>query len=107
MQLLRQEHSKVYTVFSKGFYGKVSVNGTGLNSLTTIGQGRRKQSADGQAQRWVVKLLTSHARSARQNFRNATMYREAGARRGVHFNPECPHSVLPTVERGLKSESKN
>ena len=38
---------------------------------------------------------------------NATMYREAGARRGVHFNPECPHSVLPTVERGLKSEPKN
>ena len=28
---------------------------------------------------------------------NATMYREAGARRGVHFNPECPHSVLPSV----------
>ena len=28
---------------------------------------------------------------------NATMYREAGARRGVHFNPECPHSVRPTV----------
>ena len=38
---------------------------------------------------------------------NATMYREAGARRGVHFNPECPHSVLPTVGRGLKSEPKN
>ena len=32
------------------------------------------------------------------------MYREAGARRGVHFNPECPHSVLTTVERGLKSD---
>ena len=32
------------------------------------------------------------------------MYREAGARRGVHFNPERPHSVLNTVERGLKSE---
>ena len=29
------------------------------------------------------------------------MYREAGARRGVHYNPECP------VERGLKSEPKN
>ena len=26
-----------------------------------------------------------------------TAYREAGARRGVYFNPECPHSVLPTV----------
>ena len=38
---------------------------------------------------------------------NATMYREAGVRRGIHFNPECPHSVLPTVERGLKSEPKN
>ena len=38
---------------------------------------------------------------------NATMYREAGARRGVHFNPECPHSVLPTVERGLKGEPKD
>ena len=25
--------------------------------------------------------------------KNATMYREAGARRGVHFNPECPLSV--------------
>ena len=29
-----------------------------------------------------------------RNFMNATMYREAGARRGLHFNPECPHSVL-------------
>ena len=38
---------------------------------------------------------------------NATMYREAGARCGVHFNLERPHSVLPTVERGLKSEPKN
>ena len=35
------------------------------------------------------------------------MYREAGARRSVQFNPECPHSVLPTVERGLRSEPKN
>ena len=34
-------------------------------------------------------------------------YREEGARRGVHFNPKCPHSVLPTVDRGLKSEPKN
>ena len=46
-------------------------------------------------------------RSATVFVTNATMYREAGARRGVHFNPECPHSVLPTVERGLKSEPKN
>ena len=38
---------------------------------------------------------------------NATMYREAGARRGVHFNPECPHSVFTTVERGQKSEPKS
>ena len=29
---------------------------------------------------------------------NATMYREAGARRCAHFNPELPRSVL---ERGL------
>ena len=35
------------------------------------------------------------------------MYREAGARRGVQFNPECPHSVLPTVERGQRREPKN
>ena len=41
---------------------------------------------------------------------NATMYREAGARRGIYFNPECPHSVLTTVECGLKAgqaQSKN
>jgi len=29
------------------------------------------------------------------------MYRKAGVRRGVYFNPEYPHSVLTTVERGL------
>ena len=38
---------------------------------------------------------------------NATMYREAGARRGVHFNPECPRSVFTTVECGQKSEPKS
>ena len=32
---------------------------------------------------------------------NATMYREAGARHGVYFNPECLHSVVTTVERGF------
>ena len=35
------------------------------------------------------------------------MHREAGARRGVHFNPECLHSILNTVWCGLKSEPKN
>ena len=39
--------------------------------------------------------------------KEATMYREASARRGVHFNPECPRSVLTIVERGLKSELKD
>jgi len=34
------------------------------------------------------------------------MYREAAAGCGVYFNPECPHSVLTTVERGLKSKSR-
>ena len=29
-----------------------------------------------------------------QKFLNATMYREAGARRRAYFNPKCPHSVL-------------
>ena len=33
--------------------------------------------------------------------------RSRRARRGLQFNPECPHSVLPTVERGLRSELNN
>ena len=39
-------------------------------------------------------------------FMNATMYREPGARRGVYFNPECPYSVLTTVERGVKRKRR-
>ena len=34
---------------------------------------------------------------------NATMYREAGARRCAHFNPECPYSVL-SVESSYSTE---
>ena len=35
------------------------------------------------------------------------MYREAGERRGVYFNPECPNSILTTTaEHRLKSKSR-
>ena len=52
-----------------------------------------KYGSDYWARVFCVTPTDSHA----QSFQNATMCREAGARRGVHFNPECSHSVLPTV----------
>ena len=54
----------------------------------------------------LTTTCASVIRSRTQLKRNATMYREAGARRREYFNPEYPHSVLTQVERGLRPKSK-